>query len=93
MGLDGPGLAELSVSDHGQLGSLAKYLRLAVPGVRHAECGQCRGSEQGALDVLMIVADTSPQGVTYQHPIVVSAADHTPIRQQCHRMHHSRCGG
>jgi tRNA threonylcarbamoyladenosine modification (KEOPS) complex Pcc1 subunit len=60
MDLESPGLTELSVSDHGQLGSLAEYLRLAVPGVRVTQSpGRARPGEQGALDVLMIAADSS----------------------------------
>ena len=34
MGLTDPGVAELRVSDHAQLGSLAEYLQLAVPEAR-----------------------------------------------------------
>jgi Effector Associated Constant Component 1 len=53
-------LAELSVSDHGQLGSLAEYPRLAVPGVRVTpSAGSAGAGEQGALDVLMIVAESN----------------------------------
>jgi hypothetical protein len=52
--------AELSVSDYSQLGPLADYLRLAVPGVRLARSpGRPAPGEQGALDVLTLVADSS----------------------------------
>jgi len=55
-----PGVAELSVSDHAQLSSLMEYLHLSVPGVRVTRSA-CRAKpgEQGALDVLMIAADSS----------------------------------
>lgn len=60
MGRADPGVAELSVSDYGQLGPLADYLRLAVPGVRVTRtAGRAARGEQGALDVLTIVADSS----------------------------------
>jgi hypothetical protein len=60
MGLADPGLAELSVSDYAQLGSLAEYLHLAVPDVRVTRsAGRAGSGEQGALDVLMIAADSS----------------------------------
>ena len=60
MVLAGPGIAELSVSDYGQLGSLAEYLHLAVPEVRVTRsAGYAGRGEQGALDVLMIAADSS----------------------------------
>jgi hypothetical protein len=60
MGLADPGVAELSVSDHAQLGSLAEYLHLAVPDVRVTRSvGRAGRGEQGALDVLMIAADSS----------------------------------
>jgi tRNA threonylcarbamoyladenosine modification (KEOPS) complex Pcc1 subunit len=60
MGRADPGVAELSVSDHAQLGSLAEYLHLAVPDVRVTRgAGLAGPGEQGALDVLMIVADSS----------------------------------
>jgi hypothetical protein len=56
----GPGVAELSVSDYAQLGSLVDYLRLAMPGVRVTRTpGHPVGGEQGALDVLTIAADSS----------------------------------
>jgi hypothetical protein len=52
--------AELSVSDYAQLGSLADYLHLAVPGARVTRsAGRAGRGEQGALDVLTIVADSS----------------------------------
>jgi hypothetical protein len=55
-----PGAAELSVSDYSQLGSLADYLQLVVPGLRVARgAGRPGPGEQGALDVLNIVADSS----------------------------------
>jgi hypothetical protein len=60
MGLADPGGAELSVSDYAQLGPLAEYLHLAVPGVRVTRnAGRAGAGEQGALDVLMIAADSS----------------------------------
>jgi Effector Associated Constant Component 1 len=60
MGRAGPGVAELSVSDYSQLGSLADYLRLAVPGVRVTRsAGRPGPGEQGVVDVLMIAADSS----------------------------------
>lgn len=60
MGGTGPGSAELSVSDHAQLRSLAEYLELAVPGIEVTRSGGRAGrGEQGALDVLMLVADSS----------------------------------
>jgi hypothetical protein len=52
--------AELSVSDYSQMGSLADYLRLAIPGIRVAHSpGRAEHGEQGALDVLTIAADSS----------------------------------
>jgi len=52
--------AELSVSDYSQLNSLVDYLRLAVPGVQVTRSPGSPGrGEQGALDVLMIAADSS----------------------------------
>lgn len=60
MGQADPGVAELSVSDYAQLGSLAEYLHLAMPGVRMTRtAGRAGRGEQGALDVLMIAADSS----------------------------------
>jgi hypothetical protein len=60
MGRADPGMAELAVSDYAQLSSLAEYLRLAVPGVRVTrDAGHAGPGEQGALDVLMIAADSS----------------------------------
>jgi Effector Associated Constant Component 1 len=54
------GAAELSVSDYSQLGSLADYLRLTAPDARLTRSpGQPGPGEQGALDVLMILADSS----------------------------------
>jgi hypothetical protein len=52
--------AELSISDYPQLGPLADYLRLAVPGLRLARRpGRPAPGEQGALDVLTLAADSS----------------------------------
>ena len=52
--------AELSVSDYAQLRSLADYLRLAAPGMQVTRSpGRPGRGEQGALDVLMIAADSS----------------------------------
>ena len=60
MGRADPGVVELSVSDYGQLGSLADYLRLAVPDVPVTRSpGQAGRGKQGALDVLLIAADSS----------------------------------
>jgi hypothetical protein len=60
MGRADPGAAELSVSDYAQLGSLADYLHLALPDVQVTRNPGLPGrSEQGALDVLMIAADSS----------------------------------
>ena len=54
------GAAELSVSDYAHIGSLADYLRLAVPDVRVTRRpGTPVSGEQGTLDVLMIAADSS----------------------------------
>jgi len=51
---------ELSVSDYPQLGSLADYLRLAGDGMRVTRSpGHPGPGEQGALDALMIAADSS----------------------------------
>jgi hypothetical protein len=60
--MSGPHLvtAELSVSDYAQLRSLADYLRLAAPGTQVTRSpGRPGRGEQGALDVLMIAADSS----------------------------------
>ncbi|MBO0804154.1 MAG: hypothetical protein J2P25_13905 [Nocardiopsaceae bacterium] len=55
-----PGVAKLSVSDYAQLGSLAEYLHLAVPDVRVTRSpGHSERGEQGALDVLVIAADST----------------------------------
>jgi ethanolamine utilization microcompartment shell protein EutL len=52
--------AELSVSDYSQLSSLASYLSLALPAVRVTRSPGLAGpGEQGALDVLMLAADSS----------------------------------
>jgi hypothetical protein len=60
MGQAGPDMAELSVSDYAQLGSLAEYLQLAVPTVQVIRsAGRAGPGEQGTLDVLMIAADSS----------------------------------
>lgn len=60
MGQADPGVAELSVSDPSQLGSLADYLLLAAPDVRVTRRpGRPGRGELGALDVLMIAADSS----------------------------------
>lgn len=53
-------VAELSVSDYSQLTSLADYLRLVAPDVQVTRSsGQLEHGEQGALDLLMIAADSS----------------------------------
>lgn len=60
MGRADPDVAELSVSDHAQLGPLADYLHLALPDVRVGRSpGRPRRGEQGALDVLTIAAESS----------------------------------
>jgi len=52
--------AELSVSDYSELDSLVDYLRLAAPGLRVTRNpGRPGHGEQGALDVLMLAADSS----------------------------------
>lgn len=54
------GTVELTVSDYSQLGSLANYLRLTAPQASVTRApGVPEHGEQGALDVLMIVADSS----------------------------------
>ncbi|HLK01879.1 MAG TPA: hypothetical protein VKU39_18510 [Streptosporangiaceae bacterium] len=54
------GSAELSVSDYAQLGSLREYLRLVAPTVDVTRsAGRAGPGEQGALDVLMVAADSS----------------------------------
>jgi hypothetical protein len=51
---------ELSISDYSELDSLVSYLRLAVPEVHPTRSpGVARRGEQGALDVLMLAADSS----------------------------------
>jgi hypothetical protein len=48
------------VSDYSQLGTLADYLRLAVPEVQVTRSpGSPEVGEQGALDVLLVAADSS----------------------------------
>lgn len=60
MGGADQGMAELSVSDYAQLGFLADYLRLTAPGMQVTRRpGRPGRGEQGALDVLMIAADSS----------------------------------
>jgi hypothetical protein len=55
-----PGTVELTVSDYSQLGSLANYLRLTAPQASVTRTpGLPEHGEQGALDVLMMVADSS----------------------------------
>jgi hypothetical protein len=52
--------AELSVSDNSQLASLADFMRLTTPNVRVTRlAGHAGPFEQGALDTLMIVAESS----------------------------------
>jgi hypothetical protein len=56
---EGDGL-ELAVSDYSQLGSLTEYLRLGFPGARVTRVpGEPGPGEQGALDVVMLLADSS----------------------------------
>jgi hypothetical protein len=51
---------ELSLSDYGQLGSLVDYLRLAAPEVAVTRiAGRPGRGEQGALDVLTMLADST----------------------------------
>jgi hypothetical protein len=60
MGQAGQAAVELSASDYSQLGSLGDYLRLAVPGAQVTPSpGRPGLGEQGALDTLMIMADSS----------------------------------
>lgn len=52
--------AELSVSDYSELGRLADFLRLSLPGAPVTRrSGRPGPGQQGALDVLMIIADSS----------------------------------
>jgi hypothetical protein len=54
------GVAELWVSDHVQMGSLVDYLHLSVPGLQVTRSpGRAGPGEQGALDVLLLAADSS----------------------------------
>jgi hypothetical protein len=51
---------ELAVSDYGQLGSLQNYLRLAAPEVEVTRVpGRPGSGEQGALDMLTVLADST----------------------------------
>jgi hypothetical protein len=51
---------ELSLSDYAQLGSLEDYLRLAAPDVAVTRApGRPARGEQGALDVLTVLADST----------------------------------
>jgi hypothetical protein len=51
---------ELSVSDYSQLGPLERYLRLMAPAlVLGRSAGQPAPGEQGALDLLTVVADST----------------------------------
>jgi hypothetical protein len=51
---------ELAVSDYGQLGSLEDYLRLAAPEIPVTRVpGRPGHGEQGALDVLTVLADST----------------------------------
>ena len=60
MGRAGQMAAELSVSDYSQLDSLADYLQLSVLGVQVTRNpGHPGRGEQGALDALMVAADSS----------------------------------
>lgn len=68
MGRAGRRVAELSVSDYGQIGPLAEYLHLALPDVCVTRsAGRAGRGEQGTLDVLMIAADST---------VLVQEADH-----------------
>lgn len=51
---------ELAVSDYAQISSLADHLKFAISDVRVTRVsGEPGPGEQGALDVLMLVADSS----------------------------------
>jgi hypothetical protein len=51
---------KLSISDQAQLGSLEGWLRVTAPDVRvERSAGEPGPGEQGALDVLSILADSS----------------------------------
>jgi hypothetical protein len=51
---------ELSLSDFGQLGSLEEYLRLTSPSVVVTRIpGRPGHGEQGALDILTVLADST----------------------------------
>ena len=51
---------ELSLSDYGQLGSLEEYLRITVPSVVVTRVpGRPGNGEQGALDILTVLADST----------------------------------
>jgi hypothetical protein len=51
---------ELSVSDQSQLRSLQSFLELTVPGLRVTRvAGQPAAGEQGALDIITILASSS----------------------------------
>jgi Effector Associated Constant Component 1 len=53
-------IAEVSVSDYSQLSSLADYLSLAMPELRVTRvAGHPGAGEQGTLDMLTILADSS----------------------------------
>lgn len=55
-----PETVELSLSDYSEISSLTDFLKLAAPGVKVIRSpGQPGSGEQGALDVLMILADSS----------------------------------
>jgi hypothetical protein len=55
--VDGTGRVTLTVSDHSQQGELREFLGWAAPGVRVLQIpGRPAPGEQGALDVLMLVA-------------------------------------
>ncbi len=60
MGRASQAVAQLSISDYSQLGSLMDYLRLAVPEAPvKTSAGSPGPGEQGALDVLTLAADSS----------------------------------
>lgn len=51
---------ELSLSDYGHLGSLEEYLRMTAPGVVVMRVpGRPGHGEQGALDILTVLADST----------------------------------
>ena len=53
------GIVQLSVSDHSQIGSLQRYQELTAPETRISRvAGQPQPGEQGALDILAVLASS-----------------------------------